>query len=188
MTDQATQGLLSPFLRRCRLRAAAAHLHGTVLDFGCGSGALAGIIPADRYLGVDHDAHSLSVARANFPQHRFVTALDNVTERFDTVVSLAVIEHVTDPTDFLRRLAGTMNATDVARLLVTTPHPAMDWIHDVGARLGLFSSHASDEHEDLLGRAELENVGRGAGLRLMKYSRFLCGANQLAIYSRASGV
>jgi hypothetical protein len=46
------------------------------------------------------------------------------------------------------------------------------------------SSHAHEEHERLLGKAELDVAGRGAGLTLIVYRRFLLGMNQLAVFSR----
>jgi len=75
-----------------------------------------------------------------------------------------------------------LSESAAARIVCTTPHPSMDWIHDIGATLGLFSKHASDEHEDLLGYARLKATGEAAGLSLVTYKRFLFGANQLAVF------
>ena len=184
MADQASEGLLSPWLRRRRFEAATPYMQGKVLDFGCGSGALAALVPADRYLGVDIDGVSLRQARRHFPQHSFVPELSGQQKKFDTVISLAVIEHVDDPSGFLRTLASCMNESPGSRVVISTPHPAVDWIHGLGATAGLFSKHANDEHEDLLDRAKLEMVGDQAGLKLASYSRFLFGANQIAVYAK----
>lgn len=184
MADQGGEGLLSPYLRRRRLEAVRPFLRGRVLDFGCGSGALAQLVPADRYLGVEVDAVSLRLARSKFPGHRFVDALPVPAEgMFDTVVLLAVIEHVAEPVACLRALAARLAPADEARLVLTTPHPWSDRIHDAGSALGLFSRHANEEHEQLLDRRRLADVGRAAGLRLVAYRRFLGMLNQLAIYA-----
>lgn len=74
-----------------------------MLDVGCGTGALAAFVSPDCYLGVEIDYDSLAKARA-YPWHRFEGALSNSGERFDTVIALAVIEHVPDPAGFLREL------------------------------------------------------------------------------------
>ncbi len=60
----------------------------------------------------------------------------------------------------------------------------MDWVHDIGAKLGLFSSHANEEHQDLLNRKRLVQVGLEAGLALTVYVPFLLGGNQLAVYRK----
>lgn len=185
MADQGIEGLLSPWLREKRFQAASPFLHARVLDFGCGSGALAEFVSSDHYLGVDKDELSLQQARLRFPNHRFISELPRSDEKFDSAVSLAVIEHVRDPAGFLRILSAYLNDSDKARLIVTTPHPSVDWIHDLGAAVGLFSKHANEEHEDLLGRAKLEMAGAQAGLKLVLYRRFLFGANQIAVYAKS---
>lgn len=184
MADQGTEGFLSPFLRRKRITAALPYLQGRVLDFGCGSGALAQWLPPDRYLGMEIDHESIERAQANHLSHRFHHGNGGVDEKFDTVVSLAVIEHVRDPSDFLRTLSAYLSPGSDARIVVTTPHPSMDWVHESGAKIGLFSWHASDEHEQLLGENELRIAGASAGLDLVVYKRFLLGANQIAVFRR----
>ncbi len=184
MADQGAEGLLSPWLREKRLSAARPYLRGRVLDFGCGSGALAALVPSDRYLGVDRDEPSLQQALMQFPQHRFTADMPAPEDKFDSVISLAVIEHVSDPAGLLDSLSAHLRESNEARLVVTTPHPSVDWVHDLGAAIGLFSKHANEEHEALLDRGKLESAGRHAGLKLVAYRRFLLGANQIAVYAR----
>ena len=183
MADQGTEGALSPFLRSARLSAVKPFIDGKVLDFGCGSGALAGFVSKDNYVGVDINSISLAKARTDYPNHVFVDEIPE-GDPFQTIVSLAVIEHVKNPAKFLQTLAASLSEHSTARIIVSTPHPSMDWIHDLGASIGLFSSHANEEHESLLERQELQDYGEQAGMNLEHYSRFLFGANQLAIYSR----
>ena len=182
MADQANEGLLSPFLKRRRIAAAAPFLRGQVLDIGCGSGALAELIESSNYLGVDRDPISLDKAKKSFPSHQFQTEMPATTSEFDTVVALAVIEHVPDPSRFLTDLAGFLPKKGFGQIICTTPHPAFDWVHDAGSVLGLFSKHASDEHEALLGFGSLKSAARASGLKLDTYKKFLFGANQLAIF------
>jgi len=184
MADQGTEGLLSPYLREKRIQAVRPYLKGRVLDVGCGSGALARLLAPANYLGVDRDDDSLQRARNLSPSHAFVSELPEEPGQFDTVVSMAVIEHLSDPVEHLRMLSRQLKTGREARIVLTTPHPAVDWVHDLGARVGLFSRHANDEHEELLDRARLLSVGASAGLGLERYRRFLLGANQLAIFVR----
>lgn len=179
MADQATEGLLSPFLKRQRVSAVLPLLHGRVLDVGCGNGALAEHVSNHDYVGIDIDAPSIEAARAHYPSHTFhlTTQLEGVT--FDTVAALAVIEHVSDPIAFLVALKSNLKKTPDARIVCTTPHPSMDWIHWAGSRTGLFSQSANEEHEELLDKKKLAVAAKAAGLRLLNYRRFLFGANQV---------
>lgn len=156
-------------------------LQGSVFDFGCGSGALSQYVDAAGYCGYDIDAASLARARALYPQHRFVGVQPDA-EQFDTVVSLAVIEHCDDPAAFLAHLAAL--ARPGGRVALTTPHPAFEFIHDLGARIGMFSRDASEEHEALLDRKALHALAAGLGLPVLQYRRFLFGANQLIVLQR----
>lgn len=183
MADQGSEGILSPFLRRQRMNATRPYLRERILDVGCGTGMLAGEIQPECYLGIEIDQVSLDYAINQFPSHSFQESLPNETEKFDTVISLAVIEHVKNPEEFLADLSKRLKPNADARIVITTPHPSMDWIHDLGATIGLFSQHANDEHEELLDRSMLELAGKKAGLRLVSYKRFLFGANQLAVFA-----
>jgi len=183
MADQGSEGLLSPLLRRRRINAVRPYLNGRILDVGCGSGALAGMVPPERYLGIDTDAISLKTAASTHAAHRFQNTFPVDGERFDTVVSLAVIEHVKDPEQFLGQLARQLLPAENSRLVLTTPHPSTDWIHDFGATIGLFSKHANEEHEQLLDHARLRSAGADCGLRMVHFERFLFGVHQLAVFA-----
>jgi len=184
MADQGAEGLLSPYLREKRIRAVTPWLKGRILDFGCGVGVLAALVDAEKYLGVERDVFALQQARKQFSKHRFVTDLTEVSEKFDTVVALAVIEHLSEPAPFLFSLAEFLEDSRPSNIVLTTPHPSVDWIHGLGAKIGIFSKHANEEHGDLLNRSHLEKIGQQANLTLYSYSRFLFGANQIAVYSR----
>ena len=101
MADQGSEGLLSPFLRYQRCAAAKPVFIRRCLGCGVGIGLLAKEIPADSYLGVDTDTTSLSIANAQNPAHSFQVNLPNDDQKFDTIVALAVIEHIKSPAEFL---------------------------------------------------------------------------------------
>jgi len=185
MADQGNEGLLSPFLRSERFKAAKPYIRGRVLDVGCGSGTIASMVPATHYLGVDIDEQSLLIARKQYPEHRFQNNLPSVESLFDTVVALAVIEHVNKPNLFLDDLAARLKPDPKSLIICTSPHPNFNWIHKIGAAAGLFSSHGSKEHKELLDMSRLEEIAEKCGLKLALYKLFLLKANQLVIFQRA---
>lgn len=184
MADQGGEGLLSPFLRTRRLEAAKPFLQGRVLDVGCGTGYLADFVPADQYAGVDVDEGSLQAARLRHPHHRFLSELPPRGTTFNTVVALAVIEHAPDPLEFLEALSARLDPAPGSRIICTTPHPLFDGVHRAGAAMGLFSFHAREEHQQLLGHWELLSLAGKCRLSIALYRRFLLGANQLLVLKR----
>ncbi len=169
---------MSPLLRACRLRAARPFLRGRVLDFGCGTGALAEWVEPAMYFGVDQDHEALEEARRRHPRHGFA-ATPHGKGAFDTIAALAVVEHLSEPESWLREMRALLAPGGC--LVLTTPHPAFRLIHDAGARAGLFSRDAAEEHERFFNRAALERLAASSGFRLALYRRFLLGANQLAV-------
>jgi 2-polyprenyl-3-methyl-5-hydroxy-6-metoxy-1,4-benzoquinol methylase len=164
------------------MRVAQDFLRGRVLDFGCNDGALLAYCPRDGYVGLDIAENGLARARAAHPGVRFVAEL-GPEEKFETVAALAMIEHVPDPAALLARFAALL--APGGRIVLTTPHPRMEWAHTVGARLRVFSSEAHDEHEELLDRPRMQVLAEAAGLRIELYKRFLFGANQLFVLAPA---
>ncbi|HEX3901788.1 MAG TPA: class I SAM-dependent methyltransferase [Polyangia bacterium] len=178
MGDQGSEGLFSPFLRRRRVEAVRSLLDDRVLDFGCGTGKLAELCDPSQYCGVDISDAALDLARRNHPHHRFAKELPEA-EVFDTIVGLAVIEHVKQPASLLERFRKLVTAE--GQLILTTPHPTFGLVHDFGAMLGLFSKEASDEHETLLDRELMLAIARTSGWNLVSAHRFLFGANQVFV-------
>jgi 2-polyprenyl-3-methyl-5-hydroxy-6-metoxy-1,4-benzoquinol methylase len=176
-------GLLTPYLRRRRIDVARPLIAGRILDVGCHDGPLCEFVPADRYVGVDVDEDVLAEAQRTHPEHRFmhVDAID-ADARFDTLVSLAVIEHVPDPEAWLRRWSG--HVVRGGRVVLTTPNARWEPLHGLAAKARLTSVDAHDHHESVLDRSALEAVIDAVGLKLVLYRRFLAGMNQLVVAER----
>lgn len=186
MSGGNLDGLLSPYLRQQRLQVARAYISGRVLDFGCGTADVCGIVDEASYFGVDLDTSVLDAARKKYPRASFFTPDEFKAWNgppFDTVVALAVIEHLPDPAGFLTLMKQYMAAG--GKIVLTTPNPSLDWAHGLGARFGVFAKESHDEHQSLMDRSGIEKAGAAAGLKLKKYERFLFGANQLAILTAA---
>ena len=182
MADQGSEGLLSPFLRSQRVRAIQPYLRGKILDYGCGSGVLASLVLPENYIGYDRDENVIKIAQKEYPLHNFQTNTVSLKSAFDTIVSLAVIEHVPDPKDYLLELSGYLKPEKNANIICTTPHPSLEIFHTIGARLGIFSRHASEEHQTLLDQMALLKLANECQMQVKNYQRFLFGANQLIVF------
>jgi SAM-dependent methyltransferase len=178
MGNQVEQGFFSPFLQRARIDAAKPYITGRVLDIGCGNGRLAAWVRPELYVGVDRDREALGAARAAFPKYTFVETLPHEGD-FDTIVALAVIEHLKVPQAELA--AWSKLLAERGKILLTTPHKSFRLVHELGSRAGLFSREAADEHEEMFDHASLTARAHEAGLRVERYARFLAGANQLFV-------
>lgn len=185
MADQGAEGLLSPFLRKKRIQAAGPYLRGQVLDYGCGSGMLAAYVEPGLYFGVDTDPAMIDLARSTFTRHSFSVEELPQGRRFDTIVALAVIEHVPDPAKFLNTALRLL--APGGSIVLTTPHPSFRGVHDLGARLRLFSRSASEEHQELLDGRAMRRLAIDCGLNITGYRRFLFGANQLFLLQERAG-
>jgi 2-polyprenyl-3-methyl-5-hydroxy-6-metoxy-1,4-benzoquinol methylase len=183
MADQLT-GLLSPFLRSRRIAAAKPFLgQGSLLDIGCGTGELARDVDPTRYVGVDRDEESIAIARKEFPTHRFITLAEFSASpprsQFAQIVGLAVIEHVDDPQQWLAWVRILLKPD--GRVVLTTPHPSVRRIHELGGRVGLFSREGAKEHRELIGRWRMSELANASGFRIRHFRRFLIGCNQLFV-------
>lgn len=186
MADQGAEGLLSPFLRNRRCKAAKPFLYGNIMDVGCGTGVLAKWVSPENYLGVDTDSTSLAIAKSKNPKHSFRQDMPNQNRKFDTIVALAVIEHVKSPVDFLIDCSKHLKPLPTSKIIVTTPHPSMEHIHYIGSCIGLFSKHANEEHEELLDQKSLVLISAAANLEVINYRRFLFKGNQIAVLAKSN--
>src|SRR5690606_6406436 len=175
-------GILSPWLRRRRFSHAQRWIRGKTLDYGCDDGALAAIISPENYVCYDVNGAVIEKARRQFPKHLFVTELP-AEMRFETIAMLAVIEHLSNPRQILGQLERVLE--DKGRIVITTPNPAFSMVHTIGGYIGLFSREASEEHESLLSYADMKLLVKASKLRIIYRERFLFGANQLFVLSKA---
>jgi len=187
MADQLT-GLLSPALRSRRIAAVTPFLgQGSLLDIGCGTGALARYVDATRYQGIDRDEESIAIAKNRFPAHRFLTLAEFTQsqneKQFERIVGLAVIEHVDDPQEWLAWLKTFLRSS--GRVVLTTPNPSIRSLHEFGGRIGLFSREGAREHRELINQRRMRELAQASGFRIQHFRRFLLGCNQLFVLETA---
>jgi len=182
-------GLLSLRAQRMRMQRVLPWVRGRILDIGCGTGAILDRLDGPTcYHGVEGDAALVADLRRRYPQHTFERAdldVDVVAAGrvFDTVLMLAVIEHVYNQRHLFEQVLERLAAG--GRIVITTPTPLGDRVHRLGARLGLFARSAEDHHPIIFNRARFRVFARRFGLRIEYYRRFAFGCNQIVVLSRA---
>ncbi len=184
-------GLMTRRVQAARVAAVERWLRGAgaVLDVGCGLSDLpARLAP---YVGCDRNPVVLAEMRRRHPGVPFLewdVAASPPPEElrrrapFSRVLMLALLEHLSDPAAALARVASLLG--EDGRLVVTTPHPRGRLALEAGARLGLLSRHADEEHEDLVSPRALAAAAASAGLAVAASGTFLLGLNQWAVLAR----
>jgi cyclopropane fatty-acyl-phospholipid synthase-like methyltransferase len=96
-----------------RYNFALAHLKNKkVLDIACGTGYGSEILSArNEVIGVDIDSEAIAQARAAAPNINYICSSYQelaLPQKIDTIVSLETIEHLPNPSDFIRFCYETM--------------------------------------------------------------------------------
>lgn len=146
----------------------------TALDVGCGAGLMGEPLArlGARVTGVDAAAENIAVAAAHAAGQGLSIAYQcadaaSLTERFDLVTSMEVVEHVADPAAFVAALAArlapgglmilsTPNRTGLSKLAMIT----------LGEGLGQIPKGTHDWNK-FLTPDELEALAEAAGLRVV---------------------
>lgn len=175
----------SLFLARARARKVISHVKGRVLDVGCGSGTILNFLPGDiDYVGVEINPHLVEILLDSYPGAT-AYSLDIQREAvsgekpFDTILALALIEHLERPMDFLERYVPLL--AEGGAMVVTTPTRTGDRVHRVLQRLGIASPVVGEVHFHIYRLSDLKAILEGQGLNIVTARRFQIGMNQLVV-------
>jgi len=178
--------LLTDYLTRRRNELASRYIRGDVLDIGCGPGIIIPFLDAgQRYVGIESSWEFVAYLSQRFPQRRFYNynvdeePLELDDEGFDTVLLVAVIEHLAHPEKVLSEIQKYLRPG--GSLIITTPTLWGQTIHRLGARLGLFHPDAAAGHVRAYDYTTMRDMVRRVGLDIVEHGRFELGFNQLFI-------
>lgn len=157
-----TSIFLEKFLQNYRFDMVKEYLKGDVLDFGGNQGELKRFVKG-RYVVVNYD-HS---------------ALEN--NRFDTIVALAVIEHMSIDDVFyvFRKFEKILNR--YGRIFLTTPTRIAQPVLEFLAFLGFVDRDNIKEHKHYWTKNEIKKLAQETGFTIEKYKKFQVGFNQIVI-------
>jgi 2-polyprenyl-3-methyl-5-hydroxy-6-metoxy-1,4-benzoquinol methylase len=148
-----------------------------VLDVGCNNGRLRTFLPKDiEYVGID--IKRLPGIDFTFYER---SLFDNLSDlgTFDTIFLLATIEHLEKCDEAIANLVGRLNKGGV--LILTTPSKLGDDLHHWGAKFGLTSGMAADDHETIFTLDGLKQLLSSHGLEKVEAHFFMLGLNQIAV-------
>ncbi len=180
--------LLAPYIYRKRIEFVLPFLKGDILDLGCGYEGLVRFLSKEqRYTGIDHNSAIITRLKNQYPQHEFkVCDLDqgelSLNHSFDTIVMLALLEHLANPDRLIKNLASYLKPG--GQIVLTTPTPMGNFIHAVGSRLGLFYLEASLDHKIIYNHNRLRTLFTNASMEIHYYRLFLAGGNQICVAAR----
>ena len=181
-------GLLSGFLARKRIRAVTPFIKGRsrICDIGCGIYNWSDVIDSKiHYVGLDIEDEIIKYNQEHFEHAFYVKDIEHddlgeVGIDYDLVIMLAVLEHFNEPEVVLKKVKDILAVNGFVAL--TTPHPCGNFILEVGAKIRLFSDD-KHIHNRLLNKQMINQAAKVAGLKVLKYKRFLFGCNQLVLLS-----
>ena len=177
--------IFSRFLIHQRIKTVLPFLQGNILDLGCGAASISEYLkPGITYVGIESKPDLYSWLLDHRPKYQFY--LGDITSgnldlgrRFDSVLMLAVLEHLQHPMPALELARSHLEKSGA--LILTTPTPLGMRVHTILARLGVVSSHAADEHQQAITHSALNRLISNAGMRLTHSQKFLLGGNHLFV-------
>lgn len=173
----------SVLLLRMRVRKVIPFLNGRILDIGCCVGALVPFISnMDGYVGVDVDENAISIHKRTYPENTLY-CLDVQNEvipsggKFDTMVAMAVLEHLERPDDFLMKYIPLVKKGGT--VVITTPTPVGDRIHGFLQKLKIANPVVSDVHFNIYTGRKLIQIMEKHGVKVESVKHFEMGMNQV---------
>ena len=157
---------LEKFLQDYRFNVSKPYLIGDVLDFGGNKGELQKFV-AGKYILVNYDHSAMEDACV------------------DTIVSLAVIEHVEfdEALSIFQKFKKILNAH--GRVLLTMPTPLAKPALELLALLRILDKRNIAEHKHYWSKNEIYALAKKTGFVVKKYQTFQVGFNQLVILEHA---
>jgi len=153
---------LEKFLQKLRFSKVINMLHGDVLDFGGNEGELKQFVKGS-YSIVNYD-HSPMEGK-----------------EFDTIVLLAVIEHINVEEVYLIFQKLFKHLKKGGKIILTTPTPQSKWLLESLASLHILDKQNIEEHKHYWNMKEIYDLAEMNGLRVEFYEKFQLGFNQFAI-------
>lgn len=173
---------------------------GAILDIGCGRAEIIHYLQKEEstnYVGIDSNKELISDLKKRYSPVAFYP-IDVDEERlppfvtgskFDTILLLAVIEHLRKPERMLKEALSILR--EGGRLIITTATPTGERIHNVLAIIGFTSKKAVEEHyraaQPSYSHRDLLDLSLPLGYDVEIFQKFEFGFNQLLVLRKGAG-
>jgi len=154
---------LDKLLQSYRFKMVRPYLIGDVMDFVGNKGELKRFVEG-RYLNVNYD-HSV---------------MENT--HFDTIVCLAVIEHIEFDEVFKIFYKFKKILNREGRIFLTTPTKMAKPVLEFWAFLGVIDRGSIVEHKHYWSKKEIYQLANETGFVIKRFKKFQLGFNQLAVF------
>lgn len=137
-----------------------------VLEIGCSSGRVLSTIKAQHRVGVDADREAIERGRQEHPELTLVAAdaRDYLEDggHFDVLILSHILEHISDPEEFLGSLRGRFD-----RIYVEVPDFECNALNRVGVQRRRDLIYTDEDHVAEFDRDEIEEIVRSSGLQIL---------------------
>ena len=158
-----SEKLLESLLQKQRFKKILHFIRGnSVLDFGGNKGELKNHV-SQEYMLCNEDYSVLQ------------------GKKFDTIVSLAVVEHIPEEQVFeiIKMLKKRLNKN--GRIIITTPTKRNKPILEFLGKLNLLDKENIKQHKHYWNKEELFNLAKKSDLNISYYKKFQFGLNQIIV-------
>lgn len=175
------------YLQRKRISMARNYLKGDVLDIGCGSASediIRLLNSEQKYVGIDLNLNAdqekrLSKIHQNYEFYSLNLECENIptNDKFDTILMLAFIEHLKDPSNMLKECYNLLKEN--GKMIITTPTPFGNKVHSLLSIFGLTCKSAVEHHVHIYSYKAIKDLLQDFGFSICQYKTFELGANQI---------
>lgn len=186
---EGKEPILEILLREIRFAVASKYIksNSIVADFGCGyHGEFLNRISNKIKLGFGYD---LSVNNSKNKKNIKLTKLDinkinSLTKnKFDYITTLAVLEHVSNPNEYIKRLTSKLKRN--GKLIITTPHKRSKFLLELlSFKLGLVSKDEISDHKTYFTELTLKEIINKNKLKIIELKTFEFGFNLLCVVKK----
>lgn len=181
--------MMADVLSRWRNRRALPFVGSKVLDLGCGKATLLRYLPHDAtYTGVEKSPQQVEELRRRYPERRFLvadldTGLPDLQEDYDTILLLAVLEHLKNPREVVERCHDLL--APGGKMILSVPTRLGEFAHRALAALRLVNPEVAHAHLWRFDARSLLEVFQGLESEVVEHHLFQLGCNRLLVYRKS---